>query len=72
MKFEKCSVGFAGDYGDLMDYATGDYIRPATKDERTASDDAVANGHAEGCIPVDWRGEGGWNGEDYRICWVQP
>ena len=59
-------------YGDLMDYTTGEYIRPATKEEREASDREVDDGHYEGVIPVDWRGEGGWNGADYRNCWVQP
>lgn len=42
-------------YGDLMDYATGDYIRPATQAEREASDAEVAMGHAEGVIEVEGR-----------------
>lgn len=59
-------------YGKLMDYKTGEYIRPATKEEREASDHEVACGRHEGVIPVDWRSEGGWDGENYRSCWVQP
>src|SRR5690606_35949332 len=47
-----------GEYGDLMDYETGDYIRPATKQEREQSDAEVATGHHEGVIVVDWRREG--------------
>lgn len=57
-------------YGDLMDYVTGDYIRPATQAEREASDAEVAAGRDEGVIAIDWRKEGGWHGEDYRRCWV--
>lgn len=40
-------------YGDLMDYTTGEYLRPATKAERDASDAEVAAGHPEGIITVD-------------------
>ena len=40
-------------YGDLMDYTTGDYIRPATAEEKAASDAEVAAGHNEGLITVD-------------------
>lgn len=38
-------------YGDLMDYTTGDYIRPATEAERDESRDAGP----EGVIRVDGR-----------------
>lgn len=59
-------------YGDLHDYQTGDYIRPATREDREASDAEVAAGRQEGVIPVDWRAEGGWQGENFRRCYVMP
>lgn len=42
-------------HGDLMDYTTGEYIRPATASEKAASDAEVAAGHPEGIITVDGR-----------------
>mgnify|MGYP007062849043 CR=1 FL=1 len=57
-------------FGTLYDYQTGDAIRPATRQERDSSDAEVASGNHEGVIAVDWRTEGGWNGEDFRQCYV--
>lgn len=42
-----------GEYGDLHDYTTGRYIRPATAQEQRASRAEVECGHAEGVIRVD-------------------
>lgn len=42
-------------HGDLHDYTTGEYIRPATAAEKAASDAEVAAGHPEGVITVDGR-----------------
>ena len=42
-------------YGDLMDYAAGEFIRPATAAEKATSDAEVAAGHPEGLITVDGR-----------------
>jgi hypothetical protein len=47
----------ATNYGDLHDYTTGEYIRPATAAERKASDEAGD----EGVIRVDG-----------RSCYVDP
>lgn len=51
--------------GTLIDAATHEPIRSATAAERLASGAAT-----DGIIPVDWRSDGGWNGEDYRLCYV--
>lgn len=50
----------------LTDSETGDVIREATIAEACASAEAGQEGH----IVVDWRTEGGWNGEDFRRCYV--
>lgn len=44
-----------GDHGGLHEYATGAWLRPATQEEREASDKEVAAGHPEGLIEVDGR-----------------
>lgn len=59
------------EYGWLMDYNTGDFIRPATREERKASDEEVKAGREEGVILVDERANG--IGPDApRVCWVDP
>lgn len=45
-QMEKCNTP---NYGDLHDYVTGEYMRPATKDEQARSRDAGP----EGIIVVD-------------------
>ena len=40
-------------YGDLHDYATGAYIRPATRSERDASREAAESDGGAGVILVD-------------------
>lgn len=42
-------------YGSLHDYQSGEFIRPATKEEREQSDREVAAGRHEGVIDVDGR-----------------
>jgi len=42
-------------HGDLYDYQTGEYIRPATREERELSDAEVAAGREQGVIDVDGR-----------------
>lgn len=44
-------------YGDLMDYYTGAYMRPATKEQRDASREAAKHDGGAGVILVsgDWR-----------------
>lgn len=42
-------------YGDLMDYATAAYIRPATAAERAASIEAAKHDGGAGVIIVDGR-----------------
>jgi hypothetical protein len=51
---------------DLCDSDTSEVIRPATIAEACESATAGPEGH----IAVDWRREGGWNGEDFRRCYV--
>lgn len=51
---------------NLCDSDSNDTLREATQDETV---DSVLAG-PEGHIVVDWRSEGGWNGEDYRRCYV--
>ena len=51
---------------DLMDSETGEVIREAKVEEACASAEAGPEGH----IAVDWRKDGGWNGEDFRRCFV--
>jgi hypothetical protein len=51
---------------DLCDSETGNVIREATEEEAVESVCAGPEGH----IAVDWRKAGGWNGEDYRRCYV--
>ena len=41
------------DYGDLMIYSTGEFIRKATREEREQSDAEVESGNAQGTIVVD-------------------
>lgn len=41
------------DYGDLMRYSTGEFIRKATREEREESDAEVERGNAQGTIVVD-------------------
>jgi len=60
----------SNEYGRLMDYNTGDYIRPATKEEREASDAQVEAGHPEGIILVDERANGTGPNKP-RSCWVE-
>ena len=57
-------------YGWLMDYNTGDPIRPATKEEREASDLQVESGRPEGLILVDERDNGTGQFRS-RTCWVE-
>lgn len=47
--------------GDLYLYETGEYVRPATKGERDASDDAMRYGHA-----------GAFRAEDGVVYYVMP
>ena len=42
-------------HGDLMDYATADYLRPATADELAASTDQAERDGGAGVIDVDGR-----------------
>ena len=42
-------------HGDLHDYATGSYIRPATADERAESLSAAESDGGAGVIDVDGR-----------------
>lgn len=62
---------YKANYGGLYDYRTGEYLRPATKEERAVSWAEIEAGSHEGVIPVDWKQEGGWEGEDFRLCYVQ-
>ena len=43
------------DYGDLHDYHTGEYIRPATRDERDASYAAAKRDGGAGVISLQGR-----------------
>ena len=62
-------------YGDLHDYATGEYLRPATKEERTASRDAARSDGGSGVILVDSEGDilrcDDRGADDARRCYVQ-
>lgn len=58
-------------FGTLCDYCTGEPIRPATRQEMEASSAEVESGNYAGTFAVDWRSEGGWDGKDYRICYVE-
>lgn len=42
-------------YGDLKDYTTGAYIRPATADEQAASRKAAEKDGGAGVIEIDGR-----------------
>jgi hypothetical protein len=44
------------EYGWLVDYATGDRVRPATAEERQRSTDASEDDGGIGVIGVDGRG----------------
>lgn len=50
MAREEEAIG--GTYGDLHDYRTGRYIRPATQDERDASCRAAESDGGAGVIEV--------------------
>ena len=50
----------------LCDAETWERIRPATEDEIAAAELADDDGR----FPVDWRAEGGWQGEDFRLCYI--
>ena len=58
-------------FGKLMDYITGEYIRPATEQERKDSDAEVEAGQYEGVILVDERANG-TGPDEPRRCYVEP
>jgi hypothetical protein len=53
MATKKTTTAKASDYGDLIDYLTGDVVRPATKDEARASERAARCDGGAGVIEVD-------------------
>lgn len=54
-----------GNYGFTCDYQTGQALWPATKDE---ANESYAAGKT-GAIKIPWPG---WQGQDYRLCFVRP
>lgn len=62
-------------YGDLMDYQTGGFIREATRDERDASRDAASLDGGAGVILVDSDGDilraDDLGADSARRCYVQ-
>ena len=53
---------------NLCDYDTHEIIRDATPEESALSEsDAYGD---DGLVLVDWREQGGWQGENYRRCYV--
>jgi hypothetical protein len=57
-------------YGDLHDYSTGEYLRPATKAELTKSLEAAFDGSGEGVFKLDGRAVyvEGESHEAHRAC----
>ena len=54
----------------LMDYVTGDYLRPATAEEVAMSREVVDGGDEEGVFVIDSRTEWPDYPESARRCWV--
>jgi hypothetical protein len=55
-QWSACCLEAEAEYGDLRDYETGSYLRPATEAEQKASRDAAESDGGAGVIEVGGRG----------------